>query len=95
MPARYELDFDERFVAPVLDPSRWVAHYLPEVDDAGALRRPSDLEPGPRRLRIEADLRVSADPSTMLTFWLVGFQQRIAYPLQLMVDLFEFPDSSA
>ena len=126
--------FDENFDAPVLDPGRWVDHYLPHwtTPDRSAARyrlgdeglelridadqpawvpddgtRASNLQTGTwsgpfgsprgqhryrtglavvtpqpsRRLftpaggRFEATLRARADPTTMLAFWLVGFEE--------------------
>jgi beta-glucanase (GH16 family) len=224
--SRHELEFDEDFSAPELDPGRWVAHYLPHWTTPERSTARYDLRPGVLRLRIDADqpawrvedgemrvsnlqtgtfdgqhrhradmavatpqpahrlyipsgghveavLRATADPTCMTAFWLVGFDaspeasgeicvaelfghaigpdragvrigvkahddpglttdmeevelpidatdwhtyaaewtreeirflvddrlvrtvaQRIDYPLQLMVDLFEFPESS-
>jgi hypothetical protein len=131
----YELEFDEDFGAPELDPDRWVMHYLPHWTtpersaaryelQAGFLRlridadqpawrtedgemRVSNLQTGAfsgpagsplgqhrhrtdlrvvtpqatRRLytpaagRAEAVLRARADPTCMLAFWLVGFEE--------------------
>jgi hypothetical protein len=133
--AGFELEFDEDFTAPILDPDRWVPHYLPHWTTpersaaryelrAGILRlridrdqpawrledgelRVSNFQTGTfsgpvgspigqhrhrpdltvrtaqttRRLyapssgRVEAVLRASDDPTCMLAFWLVGFEQ--------------------
>ena len=132
----FELEFDESFTGPGLNPSRWVAHYLPHwtTPDRSAARY--ELEPGLLRLRIDADqpawrvedgemrvsniqtgtfagplasrigqhrhrpdlavrtpqttrrlytpslglvdavLRASPDPTCMLAFWLVGFEEQ-------------------
>jgi hypothetical protein len=48
-------ELDERFDAPVLDPARWVAHYLPEWTTPERSAARFDLEPGLLRLRIDAD----------------------------------------
>ena len=129
-----ELEFDEDFAGPELDPGRWVAHYLPQWTTPERSAARYELEPGFLRLRIEADqpawrvedgemrvsnlqtgtfsgpagssvgqhrhrpdltvvtpqperrlyapsggraeavLRASADPTCMLAFWLVGFE---------------------
>lgn len=131
----YELEFEENFTQPDLNPGRWVPHYLPHwtTPDRSAARY--ELEPGLLRLRIDADqpawrvedgemrvsniqtgafsgplgspigqhrhrpdltvetphatrrlytpasglaeavLRASPDPTCMLAFWLVGFEE--------------------
>jgi hypothetical protein len=51
----YELAFDEDFAAPELDPSRWVAHYLPHWTTPERSAARYDLRPGLLRLRIDAD----------------------------------------
>jgi glycosyl hydrolase family 16 len=131
----YELDFDEDFTAPVLDPARWVAHYMPHWTTAERSAARYELRPGLLRLRIdagqpawrpedgemrvsslqtgifsgpagsrvgqhrhragltvrtaqstrrlytstgglaEAVMRASSDPACMLAFWLVGFEE--------------------
>ena len=81
----YELELEEDFTHPVLDPDRWVAHYLPHWTTPERSAARYELRPGLLRLRIEADqpawrlaeavLRASADPACMLAFWLVGFEE--------------------
>jgi hypothetical protein len=131
----YELVFDEPFIGAVLDPDRWVAHYLPQWTTPERSAARYELRPGVLRLRIDADqpawrvedgelrvsnlqtgtfsgplgspigqhrhrpdlvvrtaqgtrrlytpstglveavLRASADPTCMLAFWLVGFEE--------------------
>jgi beta-glucanase (GH16 family) len=131
----YELEFEERFDASELDPTRWVAHYLPQwttpaqsaarfeltrhglqlrIDanqppwrDGDGELRASNLQTGTfsgpvgsprgqhrhtdglsvvteqptRRLYtlseglVEARLRAVADPTIMLAFWLIGFEE--------------------
>jgi Glycosyl hydrolases family 16 len=131
----YELTFDENFVAPALNPARWVPHYLPHwttpersaarfalrrgllglridadqpawrVEDGemrvsniqtGTFSGPVGSHVGQHRHRpglevrtpqstrrlftpssglAEATLRASADPTCMLAFWLVGFEE--------------------
>jgi hypothetical protein len=133
--SRYALEFDEDFSAEELDPSRWVAHYLPQWTTPERSAARYELEPGLLRLRIDADqpawrtedgemrvsnlqtgafsgpagsaigqhrhrpdltvttpqamrrlyaptyglfeavLRASPDPTCMLGFWLVGFEE--------------------
>jgi len=130
-----QLEFDEDFTGPELDPARWIAHYLPHWTTPERSAARYDLEPGVLRLRIDADqpawrvedgemrvsnlqtgsfsgpagselgqhrhrtgltvvtpqparrlytpssgvaeavLRASADPTCMLAFWLVGFEE--------------------
>jgi hypothetical protein len=53
--SRYELEFDEDFSAPELDPGRWVAHYLPHWTTPERSAARYDLRPGVLRLRIDAD----------------------------------------
>jgi hypothetical protein len=125
-PSAYELEFDEDFSAPELDPGRWVAHYLPHWTTPERSAARYELRPGVLRLRIDADqpawraedgemrvsnvqtgtfdgqhrhrpdmdvatpqqerrlytpsagrveaeLRATADPTCMTAFWLVGF----------------------
>jgi Glycosyl hydrolases family 16 len=134
----YELAFDDRFTDPVLDPDRWVAHYLPHWTTPERSAARYELRPGVLRLRIDADqpawrvddgelrvsniqtgtfsgplgspigqhrhrldlvvrsaqptrrlytpssglveavLRASPDPTCMLAFWLVGFEEQSA-----------------
>jgi len=131
--SRFVLEFEEDFAQGVLDPGRWVAHYLPQWTTPDRSGARFDLERGGLRLRIDADqpawrpeegelrvsnlqtgtgsgpvgspvgpclyrpdllvrtaqpheplytpssglvearLRASPDPTTMLAFWLVGF----------------------
>jgi hypothetical protein len=131
----YELTFDENFVAPALNPARWVPHYLPHWTTPERSAARFSLRRGLLRLRIDADqpawrledgemrvsniqtgtfsgpvgsqvgqhrhrpglevrtpqssrrlytpssglaeatLRASADPTCMLAFWLVGFEE--------------------
>jgi Glycosyl hydrolases family 16 len=131
----YELEFDEDFTGPALDPGRWVAHYLPHWTTPERSAARYDLQPGVLRLRIDADqpawrvedgelrvsnlqtgtfsgplgspvgqhrhrpdltvrtpqparrlytpssglveavMRASPDPTCMLAFWLVGFEE--------------------
>jgi hypothetical protein len=130
-----QLEFDEDFTGPELDPARWIAHYLPHWTTPERSAARYDLGPGLLRLRIDADqpawrvedgemrvsnlqtgsfsgpagselgqhrhrtgltvvtpqparrlytpssglaeavLRASADPTCMLAFWLVGFEE--------------------
>lgn len=130
----YEVEFDEDFTDPELDPDRWVAHYLPHWTTPERSAARYELRPGLLRLRIDADqpawrvedgemrvsniqtgtfcgppgspvgqhrhrpdlavrtpqatrrlytpssglveavLRASPDPTCMLAFWLVGFE---------------------
>ncbi len=132
----YELEFDETFTEPGLDPGRWVAHYLPHWTTPERSAARYELEPGVLRLRIDADqpawrsedgemrvsniqtgtfagplgspigqhrhrpdlavrtpqatrrlytpsfglaeavLRAGPDPTCMLAFWLVGFEEQ-------------------
>lgn len=132
----YELEFDETFAEPSLDPGRWVAHYLPHWTTPERSAARYELEPGLLRFRIDADqpawrvedgemrvssiqtgtfagrlgspigqhrhrpdlvvrtpqvtrrlytpafglaeavLRASPDPTCMLAFWLVGFEEQ-------------------
>ena len=51
----YELVFDEDFSGPVLDPDRWIAHYLPHWTTPERSAARYELEPGVLRLRIDAD----------------------------------------
>ena len=51
----YELEFDETFTEPGLDPGRWVAHYLPHWTTPERSAARYELEPGVLRLRIDAD----------------------------------------
>jgi Glycosyl hydrolases family 16 len=51
----YQLEFDEDFTSPVLDPARWVAHYMPHWTTAERSAARYDLGPGLLRLRIDAD----------------------------------------
>ncbi len=131
----YELKFEERFDATDLDPTRWVAHYLPQwttpeqsaahfdltqhglrlrIDadqppwrDGDGELRASNLQTGtfsgpvgstrgqhrhtdgmsvvteqpthklyaPSAGLVEARLRAVADPTIMLAFWLIGFEE--------------------
>jgi hypothetical protein len=133
--AGYELEFEENFTEPDLDPGRWVAHYLPHWTTPERSAARYQLEPGLLRLCIDADqpvwrvedgemrvsniqtgtfsgpldspigqhrhrpdlavrtpqatrrlytpssglaeavLRASPDPTCMLAFWLVGFEE--------------------
>jgi hypothetical protein len=52
---RFELEFDEDFGGPELDPSRWVADYLPQWTTPERSAARYDLRPGLLRLRIDAD----------------------------------------
>ena len=130
----YELEFAEDFAGRALDPSRWIAHYLPHWTTPERSAARYELRPGCLRLRVDADqpawrpedgelrvsnlqtgtfsgprgssvgqhrhrpdlvvrtpqptrrlytpcsglveaaLRASADPSCMLAFWLVGLE---------------------
>src|SRR5215208_3977841 len=134
----FELEFDEDFTAPALDPGRWIAHYLPHWTTPERSAARYELQRGLLRLRIDADqpawrvedgemrvsnlqtgtfsgpagspvgqhrhradlavvtpqatrrlytpagglaeavLRASADPACMLAFWLVGFEEASA-----------------
>jgi hypothetical protein len=51
----YELEFDESFTDPGLDPGRWVAHYLPHWTTPERSSARYELKPGLLRLRIDAD----------------------------------------
>jgi hypothetical protein len=133
--AGYELEFEENFTEPDLDPGRWVAHYLPHWTTPERSAAHYQLEPGLLSLRIDADqpawrvedgemrvsniqtgafsgpfgspigqhrhrsdlavttpqatrrlytpssglaeavVRASPDPTCMLAFWLVGFEE--------------------
>src|SRR5215213_1437678 len=133
--SRHALEFEELFTAPVPDPDRWVAHYLPHWTTPERSAARYDLLPGRLRLRIDADqpawrvedgemrvsnlqtgtfsgpagsstgqhrhrpdltvatpqptrrlytpasgraeavMRASRDPTCMLAFWLVGFEE--------------------
>ena len=68
----YRLEFDEDFAGQALDPSRWIAHYLPHwtTPERSAARYVYTPAGG----LVEAVLRASRDPSCMLAFWLVGFE---------------------
>jgi hypothetical protein len=50
-----ELEFDEDFAGPALDPRRWVAHYLPQWTTPERSAARYELHPGRLRLRIDAD----------------------------------------
>jgi hypothetical protein len=50
-----ELEFDEDFADPALDPRRWVAHYLPHWTTPERSAARYELHPGRLRLRIDAD----------------------------------------
>jgi hypothetical protein len=50
-----ELEFDEDFAGPALDPGRWVAHYLPQWTTPERSAARYELAPGRLRLRIDAD----------------------------------------
>lgn len=51
----YELAFDEAFTDAVLDPDRWVAHYLPQWTTPERSAARYELQPGVLRLSIDAD----------------------------------------
>jgi hypothetical protein len=51
----YELAFDEAFTNAVLDPDRWVAHYLPQWTTPERSAARYELQPAVLRLRIDAD----------------------------------------
>jgi hypothetical protein len=51
----YELEFDEAFTEPALDPGRWVPHYLPHWTTPERSAARYELRPGVLRLRIDAD----------------------------------------
>lgn len=51
----YELEFDENFTEPALDPGRWVGHYLPHWTTSERSAARYELESGVLRLRIDAD----------------------------------------
>jgi hypothetical protein len=51
----YQLEFDESFTEPELDPDRWVAHYLPHWTTPERSAARYELEPGLLRLRVDAD----------------------------------------
>ena len=51
----YELELDESFTDPGLDPGRWVAHYLPHWTTPERSAARYELEAGVLRLRIDAD----------------------------------------
>lgn len=53
--SRFALEFDEDFRAPELDPTRWVAYYLPHWTTPERSAARFELEPGLLRLRIDAD----------------------------------------
>src|SRR3712207_4763020 len=53
--AGFELEFDEDFAGPELDPGRWIAHYLPHWTTPERSAARYDLHPGMLRLRIDAD----------------------------------------
>jgi Glycosyl hydrolases family 16 len=53
--AAFELEFDEDFAGPALDPGRWVAHYLPHWTTPERSAARYELRPGLLRLRIDAD----------------------------------------
>jgi Glycosyl hydrolases family 16 len=132
----YELEFDESFTEPGLNPDRWIAHYLPHWSTPERSAARYELKPGVLRLRIDADqqawraedgemrvsniqtgtfagplaspigqhrhrpdltvrtpqatrrlytpslglaeaiLRAGPDPTCMLAFWLVGFEEQ-------------------
>jgi hypothetical protein len=126
--SRHELEFDEDFSAPELDPERWIAHYLPHWTTPERSAARYDLRPGVLGLRIDADqpawrvedgemrvsniqtgacsgqhrhrpdmavatpvptrrlytpssglaeavMRATPDPTCMAAFWLVGFEE--------------------
>lgn len=52
---RYELELDEGFSGPDLDPDRWVGHYLPHWTTPERSAARYELEGGVLRLRIDAD----------------------------------------
>jgi hypothetical protein len=51
----FELEFDEDFAGPELDPGRWVAHYLPHWTTPERSAARYELSQGVLRLRIDAD----------------------------------------
>jgi hypothetical protein len=51
----YSLTFDEPFTDAVVDPDRWVAHYLPHWTTPERSAARYELQPGVLRLRIDAD----------------------------------------
>src|SRR6478752_2777122 len=51
----YELEFDESFTEPGLNPDRWIAHYLPHWTTPERSAARYELKPGVLRLRIDAD----------------------------------------
>lgn len=53
--SRFELEFDESFRGPELDPDRWVPHYLPQWTTPERSAARYELCPGLLRLRIDAD----------------------------------------
>ena len=53
--AAFELEFDEDFAGPSLDPGRWVDHYLPHWTTPERSAARYDLDDGVLRLRIDAD----------------------------------------
>ena len=53
--SRFVLEFDEDFRRPTLDPSRWVAHYVPQWTTPERSAARYDLRPGALSLRIDAD----------------------------------------
>jgi hypothetical protein len=124
----FALVFDEDFSGPELDPSRWIAHYLPHWTTPERSAARYELHPGRLQLRIDADqpawrpedgemrvsnlqtatcdgqhrhrpdmavvtpqptrrlftpssglveavMRASPDPACMLAFWLVGLEE--------------------
>jgi hypothetical protein len=51
----YELEFEDRFDAPVLDPTRWLPYHLPQWSSREQAAARYALGDGMLRLRIEAD----------------------------------------
>jgi hypothetical protein len=51
----WELEFEEDFAGPDLDPGRWVAHYLPHWTTPERSATRYELRPGLLRLRADAD----------------------------------------
>jgi glycosyl hydrolase family 16 len=51
----FELEFDEDFTGEVLDPQRWIPHYLPQWTTPERSAARYELRPGLLRLRIDAD----------------------------------------
>jgi Glycosyl hydrolases family 16 len=51
----FELAFDEDFTAPTLDPSRWIAEYLPHWSTPERTAARYSLDDGCLQLKIEAD----------------------------------------